>query len=377
MLKCVWEQLGEPALQTKNVTLRGANGQDLGPMGDVQARGPTCKIKVQFKAVVARDARRCLLSGTKLRTNGYTFTQIQQGSFLTLSKGGHKVQMTREGNRDTLKIICFLKPMGTQSVTSLMLKRELESVRRELRNLRTGQHENTRENVECEMTADQRITHERAGHATYDPRCETCVEVRGVSTHPRNAVEEAAYFYFAVVKNSEQGAEVKILVGAGPRGETFARAVRRKGAKFEDLVQFLKVLQTRDGNIPVNCDQKECLRDVVHSAAEPLGMPTGVTAAEQSQANGRAEQRVRALRERLRILVEDARRQGTEIILDHPVAEWAVRHAEWIQNFLGKSDIDLSGGTIKITPHEAHTGDQAPSNVVGFLERVLVRKNQR
>ena len=43
------------------------------------------------------------------------------------------------------------------------------------------------------------------------------------------------------------------------------------------------------------------------------------------------------------------------------------------QNFLVKSDVDLSGGgTIKITPHEAHTGDKAPSNVVGFLERVLV-----
>ena len=103
-------------------------------------------------------------------------------------------------------------------------------------------------------------------------------------------------------------------------------------------------------------------------------MPTGVTAVEQSQANGPAEQRVRALRERPPILVEEARRRGTDIMLDHPVAQWAVGHAEWIQNFLLKSEKDLSGGgTIKITPHEAHTGDKAPSNVVGFLERVLVR----
>ena len=41
----------------------------------------------------------------------------------------------------------------------------------------------------------------------------------------------------------------------------------RKGAKFEDLEQFLKVLQTRYGNIPVYCDQEECLREVVHSTA--------------------------------------------------------------------------------------------------------------
>ena len=102
-----------------------------------------------------------------------------------------------------------------------------------------------------------------------------------------------AYFDCAIVKNSQQGAEVKILVGAGPRGETFARAVHRKRAKFEDLEHFLKVLQARYGNIPVYCDQEECLREVVHSTAGRLGMPTGVTAVEQSQATGRAEQRVR------------------------------------------------------------------------------------
>ena len=122
------------------------------------------------------------------------------------------------------------------------------------------------------------------------------------------------------------------------------------------------------------CDREECLREVVHSTAERLGMPTAVTAFEQSQANGRAEQRVRALRKRLQILVEVARRRGVEIILDHPVAQWAVSHGEWIQNFLVMNVVDLSGGgTITITPHETHTGDKAPSNVVGFLERVLVR----
>ena len=52
-------------------------------------------------------------------------------------------------------------------------------------------------------------------------------------------------------------------------------------------------------------------------------------------------------------MVEDTRRRGVEIILDHPVAQWAVRHAEWIQNFLAKSDLELCDGTtIKITPHE-------------------------
>ena len=140
-----------------------------------------------------------------------------------------------------------------------MLKRELDNERRELRNFKTGQHANGRENVEREMTADGRITHERAGHATYDPRCETCVKVRGMSTHPRKAVAEAAYLDYAGITISQQGAEVKILDGAGPRGETFARAVHLKGATFEDLEQFLKVLQTRYGNIPVYLSPRRML----------------------------------------------------------------------------------------------------------------------
>ena len=110
-----------------------------------------------------------------------------------------------------------------------MLKRELESVRRELRYFTTGEHDNERENEEGEMTADQKITHEANEHATNDPRCETCLKLRRVTTHPR-IVAEAAYCDYATVKNSQQRAEVKILVGAGPRGETFARVVHRKGA---------------------------------------------------------------------------------------------------------------------------------------------------
>ena len=41
MPKHVWEQLGErePTLQTTKVTLRGANGQDLGAMGESKASG--------------------------------------------------------------------------------------------------------------------------------------------------------------------------------------------------------------------------------------------------------------------------------------------------------------------------------------------------
>ena len=79
-------------------------------------------------------------------------------------------------------------------------------------------------------------------------------------------------------------------------------------------------------------------------------MPVGVTAVEQSQSHGRQEQRVRALRETLHIMVGDVKQDGAENIFDHTVPQWAVRHAEWIQNFLVKSDVSLrGGGTINIT----------------------------
>ena len=60
--------------------------------------------------------------------------------------------------------------------------------------------------------------------------------------------------------------------------------------------------------------KSDCVK-FAHSTAGRLGTPTGVTAVEQSQANGRAEKRVRALRELLQIMAEDARRRGANIIL--------------------------------------------------------------
>ena len=109
-------------------------------MGEEEVRGFSGKINVQFTVVVARDARRCLLSGMQLRTKGYTLALNQNGSFLTQPKSGARVTMSREGNRDTLKVVCMLKPRDAQSVTSLMTKSELDNVRRELRKLQTGQH---------------------------------------------------------------------------------------------------------------------------------------------------------------------------------------------------------------------------------------------
>ena len=45
---------------------------------------------------------------------------------------------------------------------------------------------------------------------------------------------------------------------------------------------------------------------------------------------------------------------------------------QWLVDF--KSDFELStGGVVKISPFEAHTGSKAPGNVAAFLERALVQ----
>ena len=103
-----------------------------------------------------------------------------------------------------------------------------------------------------------------------------------------------------------------------------ARASQRSKLRRPGIVSECAANTLWTHSIPVCCDHEECLRGVVHSTAGRLGFPTGVTAVEQSQANGRAQQRVRSSRERLQIMVEDARRCGVGIIFDHPVAQWAV-----------------------------------------------------
>ena len=80
-------------------------------------------LNCKFKTVVAKNARRCLLSRTQLRAKGTRSRWVNAGTF------SHNQKKTREGNRDTLKPVCTLKARDVPSVTSLMLKHELENVK--------------------------------------------------------------------------------------------------------------------------------------------------------------------------------------------------------------------------------------------------------
>ena len=79
-------------------------------------------------------------------------------------------RMSREGNRDTLKLACWHRVTNIQTVTSRMLRRELANVRREQRNWETGQHDSTGGTHGVAKTANDKLTHERFGHASCELR---------------------------------------------------------------------------------------------------------------------------------------------------------------------------------------------------------------
>ena len=228
------------------------------------------------------------------------------------------------------------------------------------------------------FTEEEKTMHLRSNHATYDPRCELCVQTRGLTRHTKRTEAETVNFDYAIVKNIDNQQQVHtLLIGGGPRGETFARRVPRKGAKLEDLEKFLEVVKSRYGQITCMSDQEECLVQVLRPAALKLGLPVAQTPVEQYQANGRAEQRVRTMKERLHITVAESRKAGIQILNSTTLTSWAVRHAEWTANHLVRNDVEMvDGTTIKVSPFEAHTGQSAPTKLAAYLERILVRARE-
>ena len=138
--------------------------------------------------------------------------------------------------------------------------------------------------------------------------------MRGTAHHPRRNF--CLKQDFGLCHSEGQPAEFRGKTLAGLRSETFTRAVHRKGATIQDLELFPSVLPTRYVHINVFCDQEECLCEVVHNTAGRLGMPTGgdSSGSKPSERTWCAELPVRALREKLHVIVEDGRRTGVEVI---------------------------------------------------------------
>ena len=78
------------------------------------------------------------------------------------------------------------------AITFSTMKREVQSLKSELRALRTG-HLSTSE-VRLPWTPEEKHRHEVNSHAEYDNRFEFCVKSSGIARHPRRLYSESGAF---------------------------------------------------------------------------------------------------------------------------------------------------------------------------------------
>ena len=163
---CRWQtgSLGKPG----QVGLRSATGDDMGVSGSFMVRGWCGNQMVELTALVAARATRSLCSATKLVSAGYSIEMRPNQSVLPRSGGGC-ILLQRCGKRDFLSIRVW-KNCEINAITFSTMKREVQSLKSELRALRAG-HLSTSE-VRLPWTPEEKHRHEVNGHAEFDNRCE-------------------------------------------------------------------------------------------------------------------------------------------------------------------------------------------------------------
>ena len=161
---------------------------------------------------------------------------------------------------------------------------------------------------------------------------------------------------------NESDAYVTGLTGRGPSCECFCRVVPRKGQRLKDLEHFLAVMRARYPSLQVRSDNEEVLRHVLEDACEQVHLEYSNTGLETPASNGRGECSVRNMKEMVRRQKDAAFSWCIEFSIKHPLFALLVRHREWIQNHLVRSDflVDLDNRVIKTSPYESHTGNPAP-----------------
>ena len=188
-----WRRVGEPPLKPAQVRLRSANGDDMS--GSFVVRG-WCEDKlVEKKALVATRATKSLCSATKLLSARYSIEMKPIHSVLH-HMGGGSIMLRRCGKHDFLTIR-VTKIREINAITFSTMKRDVESLKSELRALRTGDRSTSE--VRLPWTSEEKHRHEVNGHAEYDNRCEICVTSTGTSRHPRRVYSESCAFDSASV----------------------------------------------------------------------------------------------------------------------------------------------------------------------------------
>ena len=175
-----WRRLGEPLLKPAQVRLRNATGDDMGVSGSFALRG-WCEDKlVELTALVATRATGSFCSATKLVSAGYSIDMRPTQS--VLSHGS--ILLRRCGMRDFLSVrVRTIREIN--AITLSTMTREVQSLKSELRALRTG-HLSTSE-VRLPWTPEEKHGHEV--NAEYDNRYEICVKIEwNLQTSPSSVL---------------------------------------------------------------------------------------------------------------------------------------------------------------------------------------------
>ena len=126
------------------------------------------------------------------------------------------------------------KSREINALTFSTMKRKVQSLKSELRALRTG-HLSTSEG-RLQWTLEEKHRHKVNGHAEYE------MKSSGISRHSRRVYSESCAFDYASVTFKVSDGYATVLTGRGPRCECFCRVVPRKGQRLTELVHFLAVI---------------------------------------------------------------------------------------------------------------------------------------
>ena len=149
----------------------------------------------------------------------------------------------------------------------------------------------------------------------------------------------------------------------GPRGHLRAVCVsagQTQRVESGDRPKCLEMLRDKHIALIVNSDGEGTLKQVISKTA----FFTNPHPLNATEANGRAQQKVRQvrhLRELLLVLGRRCTRSWLDFAFEHTISRWAVRLNEWTTNHLVKPHVDVEGGgVIKQSCYESHTGKAAP-----------------
>ena len=165
------------------------------------------------------------------------------------------------------------------------LSRKVIEVDTGIQEMRTGVSHPTLTKPMARMSQAEMWHHESPGHSDYDPRCDVCQSQRGIGRHLGQTGIAEVHFDFAMFNSdnanrkdgrilSEPKEKTRVLIGHGPEGEIFCRAVDmtsdKKAKMVAHVLLFLQKIGRRNPTLQVRTDGEVPLEKLVGDAVQQV-----------------------------------------------------------------------------------------------------------